>query len=117
VSTRPWSRYSSQRTTMPPLTVKIVGVDGDVVKVQTQFKFHHRRTGGNLEGSMRTIFTVKGGMVVRCDEYLDQGLVDTFMRLTRQREAANEIVAPRIPPARSAPDQATAPAEDQEPRE
>jgi ketosteroid isomerase-like protein len=97
---------------------EIVGVDGDVVKVQTQFKFHHRRTGGNLEGSMRTIFTVKGGMVVRCDEYLDQGLVDTFMRLTRQREAANEIVAPpRIPPARSAPDQATAPAEDQEPRE
>ena len=72
----------------------IVGVDDDVVRVQTQFKFHHRRTGGNLEGTMRTVFRVKDGMVVRCDEYLDQGLVEAFMRLTQQREASGEVVQP-----------------------
>ncbi len=78
----------------------IVGVDDDVVKVQTQFKFHHRRTGGNLEGSMRTVFTVRDDLVIRCDEYLDRDLVDAFMRLTREREAANEIVAPPDIPRR-----------------
>jgi len=78
----------------------IVGVDGDVVRVQTQFKFHHRRTGGNLEGSMRTVFTVKDGLVVRCDEYLDEELLEAFMRLVHQREAANEIVEPPAIPRR-----------------
>lgn len=92
----------------------IVGVDDDVVKVQTLFKFHHRRTGGNLEGSMRTIFTVRGGAVVKCDEYLDQGLVDAFMQLVRQREAANEIVSPPELPATSqrAPEQSISTASD-----
>lgn len=72
----------------------IVAVNGDVVRVQTQFKFHHRRTGQNLEGSMRTVFTVRDGLVVRCDEYLDEELLDAFMRLVRHREAVNDIVAP-----------------------
>lgn len=72
----------------------IAGVDGDVVKVQTQFKFHHRRTGENLEGSMRTVFTVRDGLVVRCDEYLDRSLLDAFMRMVREREATNQIVEP-----------------------
>ncbi len=79
----------------------IVGVDDDIVKVQTQFKFHHRRTGGNLEGSMRTVFTIENGLVVRCDEYLDRGLVEAFMAMVRSREARGEIVAPpRIPAVR-----------------
>lgn len=79
----------------------IVGVDGDVVKVQTQFKFHHRRTGGNLEGSMRTVFTIEGGLVIRCDEYLDRGLVEAFMAMVRFREERNEILPPpRIPALR-----------------
>lgn len=79
----------------------IVGVDDDIVKVQTQFKFHHRRTGGNLEGSMRTVFTIENGLVVRCDEYLDRGLVEAFMAMVRSREARGEVVAPpRIPAVR-----------------
>lgn len=98
---------------------EIVGVEGDVVKVQTQFKFHHRRTGGNLEGSMRTVFTVADGLVVRCDEYLDEGLVETFMRLTRQREADNEIVPPpQIPrPERRTPHEPAVSTERKEPQE
>ncbi len=81
----------------------IVGFAGETVRVQTQFKLHHRRTGENLEGSMRTIFTVKNGLMTRCDEYLDEGLVETFMRLVRQREAENDIVAPPRISGRPAP--------------
>lgn len=72
----------------------IVGVEGDVVRVQVQFRFHHRRTGADLEGSMRSVMTVTGGQIVRCEEYLDRGLVEAFMRLTRHREATNQVVAP-----------------------
>lgn len=78
----------------------IVGVENDVVRVQTQFFYHHRRTGANLEGSLRTIFTIKDGLIVRCEEFLDRGLVEAFMRLTRQREADNDIVAPPEIPQR-----------------
>jgi ketosteroid isomerase-like protein len=84
----------------------IVGVDGDVVRVQTQFQYHHRRTGEDLTGSMRTVFTVRDGLVVRCEEYVDRGLVESFMRLARQREADNEIVAPpALPQRRSSPNE------------
>ena len=79
----------------------IVGAEDGVVRVQTQFRYHHRRTAATLEGSMRTIFTVRDGLIVRCEEYLDRGLVESFMRLTRQREAENDVVAPpAIPPRR-----------------
>lgn len=80
----------------------ILGADGDVVRVQTQFRYHHRRTAATLEGSMRTIFTVKDGLIVRCEEYLDRGLVESFMRLTRHREAKNDVVAPPAIPSRRA---------------
>ncbi len=79
----------------------ILGAEKDVVRVQTQFRFHHRRAGSTLEGSMRTILTVRDGLIVRCEEYLDRGLVESFMRLARQREAAKDIIQPpAIPPRR-----------------
>ena len=80
----------------------IVGVEGDVVRVQTQFRFHHRRTGTDLEGSMRTVITMQDGMMVRCEEFLDRGMVESFMRLAQHREATNQIVhPPEIPPRRT----------------
>lgn len=83
----------------------IVGVEGDVVRVQTQFRFHHRRTGTNLEGSMRTVITMQDGLMVRCEEFLDRGMVESFMRLAQQREANNQIVPPpEIPPRRTPAD-------------
>ncbi len=78
----------------------ILGVDGDVVRVQIQFRFHHRRTGETLEGSMRSVMTVTDGQIVRCEEYLDRGHVEAFMRLIRQREADNEVVPPPEIPKR-----------------
>jgi ketosteroid isomerase-like protein len=78
----------------------IMGVEGDVVRVQIQFMFHHRRTGADLEGSMRSVMTVTNGQIVRCEEYLDRGLVEAFMRLTRQREADNDVATPPEIPKR-----------------
>ena len=72
----------------------IVGAEGDVVRVQTQFRLHHRRTGTDLEGSMRTVITMRDGMMVRCEEFLDRGMVEAFMRLAKHREATNQIVKP-----------------------
>jgi ketosteroid isomerase-like protein len=81
----------------------VIGVSGEIVRVQTQFKLHHRRTGENPEGSIRTIFTVRNGLAIRCDEYLDQHLIETFMRLVRQREAQNDTVEPPQITSRSKP--------------
>lgn len=79
----------------------ILGAEGDVVRVQTQFRFHHRRTGTDLEGSMRTVITMQDGMMVRCEEFLDRGMVESFMRLAKHREDTNQIVQPPdIPRAR-----------------
>jgi ketosteroid isomerase-like protein len=85
----------------------IVGAEGDVVRVQTQFRFHHRRTGTDLEGSMRTIITMRDGLMVRCEEFLDRGLVESFMRLAQHREATNQIVPPPEIPLRRSPKQDT----------
>lgn len=82
----------------------IMSVEGEMVRVYTRHSYLHRRTGSVIAGSYRTIFTVRDGLIVRCEEFVDRGLVESFMRLTRQREAANEIVAPpqipRLAPAR-----------------
>lgn len=78
----------------------IVGAEGDVVRAQTQFRLHHRRTGTDLEGSMRTVMTMRDGMMVRCEEFMDRGLVESFMRLAKHREATNQIVAPPAIPRR-----------------
>lgn len=78
---------------------EIVGVTDDVVRVQIRFRFHHRRTGENLDGSMRTRFTVNGGLVQRVDEFVDEALVAAFMRLTQHHEAKNEVTRPpELPP-------------------
>jgi ketosteroid isomerase-like protein len=78
----------------------IVGAEGDVVRIQTQFRFHHRRTGTDLEGSMRTVITIHDGMMVRCEEFMDRGLVEAFMRLAQHREANSQIVKPPEIPRR-----------------
>lgn len=83
----------------------IVGAEGDVVRAQTQFRLHHRRTGTDLEGSMRTVMTMRDGLMIRCEEFLDRGLVESFMRLARHREETNQIVKPpEIPRRRPQPD-------------
>ncbi len=80
---------------------RIMAVDGDMVRVHTQHRYHHRRTGEEISGSFTTFFTVRDGLVVRCEEFVDRGNVEAFMRLVRQREADKEIVPPPAMPRRA----------------
>jgi len=80
----------------------IVGADDDRVRVQISFRFHHRRTAENLDGSMRTGFTVKDELVERVHECLDEALVAAFMRLTQHREARGDVARPPELPKRPA---------------
>jgi ketosteroid isomerase-like protein len=79
----------------------IVAVDGDVVRAQVQFIYHHRLTGENLAGSKRLVFTVRDGLIVRIEEYHDAGMVEAFMRLTAHRTRTNDLPAPPELPKRA----------------
>jgi len=68
----------------------IVGVDGDTVRVQVQFVYHHRETGGNLSGSKRLVFKLRNDAIVRVEEYHDAAMVEAFMRLTAHRAKTQE---------------------------
>ena len=79
----------------------IVAVDGDVVRAQVQFIYHHRLTGENLSGSKRLVFTVRDGLIVRIEEFHDAGMVEAFMRLTAHRARTNDVPAPPELPKRA----------------
>lgn len=87
----------------------VVGVVGDVVRVQVRFKYHHRRTGENLEGTKRMVFKVRDGLIARVDVYHDASFVEAFMRLVKHREELNEVTTPPEIPRFAAAD-APAPA-------
>lgn len=78
----------------------IMSAEGDMVRVHTRHRYFHRRTGSEIARSYRSVFTVRDGLIVRCEEYVDRGLVEAFMRPTRQREAVNDIVPPPALPKR-----------------
>lgn len=78
----------------------IMSVEGDLVRVHTRHRYLHRRTGSEIAGSYRSVFTVRDGLIARCEEYVDRGLVEAFMRLVRQREAVNDVVPPPALPKR-----------------
>jgi len=65
-----------------------------VVRVQVTFIYRHRRSGENLIGTKRMVMRLRDDLIVRIDEYHDAGLVEAFMRLTQQREAANDVPEP-----------------------
>ncbi len=78
----------------------IVGQEAEAVRAHVRFRYHHRRTGGELSGTKRMVFTVRDGLIAQVDEYHDAGLVEAFMRLTQQREASNEFTEPPVLPSR-----------------
>jgi ketosteroid isomerase-like protein len=73
----------------------INSVEGDVVRAQVAFLYRHRQSGEVLDGTRRLVFQIKDDLIIRMDRYHDDRLVDAFMRLTRQREAARQ--APYMP--------------------
>lgn len=67
----------------------ILGICGDVARVQTRCVLHHRASGHELDMSKRSVFRIKHGLIVRIDEYLDAALVESFMRLAQWRIREN----------------------------
>lgn len=63
---------------------RIFSVIGDVVRTRIEFVYLHRPSGELLSGHMRSVFTVRDGLIVRVDEFVDAALVETFMRLFAQ---------------------------------
>lgn len=60
---------------------RILGANGDQVRSQIELIFKHRASGELLIGSMRSVVTVRDGMIARVDEYVDAPLIESFMRL------------------------------------
>lgn len=63
---------------------RIFSVSGDVVRTRIEFVYRHKPSGELLSGQMRSVFTVRDGLVVRVDEFVDAALIETFMRLFGQ---------------------------------
>lgn len=61
----------------------IVGVDGDIVRAQVIFGLRHRVSGHVIEGSQRSVFVVRDGLIRSIDVYEDALMVAAFMRLAR----------------------------------
>jgi ketosteroid isomerase-like protein len=60
---------------------RIMGVDGDVVRVNIEIIFRHRASGELLSGRIRSVLTARDGLVARVDEYVDAPMIEAFMRL------------------------------------
>ncbi len=76
----------------------IISVRGSHVRAQISFKYCHRNTGGVLEGTRRLEFKVRGDKIAAIEGYHDTKLVETFMKLTAQRLASQQLVrSPALP--------------------
>ncbi len=64
--------------------LRIMAVDGDVVRVNSEIIFRHKHSGELLTGNLRSVLTARDGLVARVDEYVDAPLIESFMRLFSQ---------------------------------
>ncbi|CAN1724160.1 SnoaL-like domain-containing protein [Hyphomicrobium sp. 1Nfss2.1] len=60
---------------------RIFSVSGDVVRIRIEYVFQHKASGELLSGNMRSEFTVRDGLIVRVDEFVDAPMIESFMRL------------------------------------
>jgi ketosteroid isomerase-like protein len=61
----------------------ILGADDDIVRAQVVFGLRHRGSGHIIEGSQRSVFVVRDGVITSIDVYEDALKVAAFMRLAR----------------------------------
>lgn len=55
--------------------------DGEAVRGQVEFIYRHKHSGEHLSGRFRLVWTVRDGLIVRCEEYHDAARIEAFMRL------------------------------------
>jgi ketosteroid isomerase-like protein len=62
-----------------------LNVEGPIVQAHVFSRLQHRATGHLIEGSQRSVFQVRDGLVARIDIYEDGPRIEAFMRMTAQR--------------------------------
>jgi len=60
---------------------------GDVSHSLVRYRFRHKRTGYEIEGTMRHVWTIEGDQIVRLEEFHDTPRVSTFFELLAQAES------------------------------
>lgn len=76
----------------------IVSVKGRTVNVHVVARLRHRTTGHVAEGSQRSVFEVRDGLIAKIDIYEDAPRIEAFMRLTAHRLANGQLAkAPSLP--------------------
>jgi ketosteroid isomerase-like protein len=60
---------------------RILSVEGDTVRARIELLFCHKASGELLPSQMRTVLTVRDGLIARVDEYVDAPMLEAFMRL------------------------------------
>jgi ketosteroid isomerase-like protein len=60
---------------------RILSVADNVVRARIELMLRHKPSGEILTGQMRSVFTVRDGLIARVDEYVDAPMVESFMRL------------------------------------
>jgi len=63
---------------------RVFSIRGDTVRTRIEFVYLHKRSGELLSGRMRSVFTVRDGLIVRVDEFVDAAMIESFMRLFAQ---------------------------------
>ncbi len=72
----------------------IVGVEGDIVRAQVNFRYRHRATGNIIEGTRRLVFEIKDGLIYRLDSFEDTLRLEAFMRMSREVPQPQDLLEP-----------------------
>lgn len=60
---------------------RIYAAEGDIVRSRVDMLLRHRKSGEVVMCKKRTVYTIQNGVMVRIDEYVDQAMMETFMRM------------------------------------
>lgn len=60
---------------------RILTVEDNIVRARIELVLRHKPSGEIFTGQMRSVFTVRDGLIVRVEEYVDAPMVESFMRL------------------------------------
>jgi ketosteroid isomerase-like protein len=66
---------------MPVYRLEHAAVHGDDLHANIAYLFRHIASGEEIEGSMRVVVWVRGGLFARVNEYHDRARVEAFFRL------------------------------------
>ncbi len=66
---------------MPLYRLEHAALHGDELHASIAYRFRHIVSGEEIEGNMRGVLWVRGGLFARINEFHDRGRVEAFFRL------------------------------------